>query len=153
MFAYFISLWPAVCLLFSIKVIGLSLTKSPTSGRYRMATYCFAIISLGSAVFISYPLFFFISMGNAFGPSSASFFTYALPILPFIAFGYSALSLFPFLSAEKGRKAVLGMVGLVILWVLWTFFREIIRWPQGYGLGVEKRNHGIVLLAALASRL
>ena len=129
------SYWTAVCVVLIAVIIAASLTQTPTRRRYMTAAWCFAIISFGSAFFAVFPMFFGIGMANAFGPRSVSPVAYVLPILSLVAFGYSALSLFPFMSAERGRKVVLVVVALAALWAVWAFVSTIIRWPQSQGGG------------------
>ena len=129
------SYWTAVCTVLIAVIIWASLTQTPTRKRYMIAAWCFAIISFGSAWFAVFPMFFGIGMANAFGPRSVSPLAYFLPILSVVAFGYPALSLFPLMSAEKGRKVVLVVVGLAALWAVWAFVSTVIRWPQSQGGG------------------
>jgi hypothetical protein len=100
-----------------------------------IAAWCFAIISFGSALLTVLPMFFGIHMANAFGPRSVSPLAYILPLLSLVAFGYPALSLFPFMSAEKGLKVVLVIVTLAALWATWSFVSNVIGWPQSTGGG------------------
>lgn len=124
-----------MCVILIAIIIVASLSETPSRRRYLIAAWSFAILSFGSVLIRVFPLFFDIQMANAFGPRSMSSAAYIFPIFVILAFGYPALSLFPFMSAETGRKVVLAIVGLVVLWSTFLFLRTMIRWPQSQGGG------------------
>jgi hypothetical protein len=97
-----------------------------------IAAWSFAINSFGSGLFAVFPMFFAVFMANAFDPRPVSPLAYVIPVHSIVAFGCPALSLLPFISAEKGRKVVLEVFAL---WAVWAFLSTGIRWPQNQGGG------------------
>lgn len=133
MFGIWMSYWSAACAILVAIIVVASLSQTPTRRRYLTAASAFAILSLGTAASLAFPLFLNIEMANAFGPRSVSALAYLLPTVGILALTYPALSLFPFMSAEKGRKVLLAAVGLAVVWTLVSFVRTMIRWPQSQG--------------------
>jgi magnesium-transporting ATPase (P-type) len=98
------SYWSAMCLVLVVLIIFPSWSEQPTRRRYLTSAWCFAILTLGSVFLAVYPMFFNIRMANGFGPRPVSSAAYVLPLFVILGFSYPALSLFPFMSAEKVGK-------------------------------------------------
>lgn len=144
MFGTWMSYWTTLCVVLASVIVLASLSVSRR--RYWIAVWCFAVICFGSAFFAVFPMFFGIGMANAFGPRSVSPVAYLGPLLAIIAFGYPSLSLFPFMSADRGRKVVLIIVGLVVIFTVGSFISTAIRWPQTQGGGAMGGMMGIFFL-------
>ncbi|MBL9167562.1 MAG: hypothetical protein JNN07_07455 [Verrucomicrobiales bacterium] len=69
---------------------------------------------------MAFLMYYNTGMANAFGAGSFSPLAYVVPVLYLVALSYLALSLFPFMSAEKLRKLVPVFVVLAALWSVWA---------------------------------
>ena len=77
---------------------------------------------------------------------------YLRPGLVTVAYGYAALSVFPFLSANRARRNVVALVGLVIIINLGAFIFAAFPWPAADGR-IPQVDIGIICYLLLWLRI
>ena len=130
MFGTWISYWTTLSVVLAAVIVTASLAVSRR--RYWIAVISFAAIAFGSCSFVIFPMVLEIRMENAFHPGSVSPIALIRPLIDISMRVYPALSLFPFMSAACGRKIVLAIAGIVVLFSVGSFISDVIRWGQGY---------------------
>lgn len=142
--------WMALRVVLASVIVVASLAISRQ--RYWVAVLSFALMCLGSLFFTVYPILFGIGMANAFGPRDVYSMAYLRPALVTLAYGYAALSVFPFLSAKRARRNVVVLVGLVIIINLGAFIYTAFPWPAADGR-IPQVDIGIICYLLLWLRI
>ena len=128
------SYWGAATIALAAVIVFLSLV--PSSSRHRVAVICYTVIAAGSAGMAVFPMFFGISMANAFGPSQVPLLGYVVPLLTFALILLPAVLLW--LSAKCCHFIALLMFGAAILFSVGYAIYSALRWhgyaDSGYGL-------------------
>ncbi len=95
------SYWYSAAFLLSCIAVAASLRA--TRARYWVAVSTYALIVVGSAGMAAFPMFFNISMANAFGARHVSPVAYFFPLVVLAFFAIPAVALFPFVPLSKAR--------------------------------------------------
>ena len=127
------SYWSTATIALAAVIVFLSL--APSRGRHRAAVICYTVIAAGIAGMAVFPMFFGISMANAFGPSQVPLLGYVAPLLTF------ALILLPacllWVSSERCRLIALLVFGTVVFFSIGYAIYSALRWhgyaDSGYG--------------------
>ena len=117
------------CLVLVCIVVVSSLYKTRRS--YRIALGCYTVIALVAAFQALLPYILGISMANAFNSSNKVPLTgYIMPLLTFAGYIYPALSLYPFMSAKRGRIIAFTFAALSVVFAVGSFVVEAVQWPH-----------------------
>jgi hypothetical protein len=106
MYGVYMSYWYSAAFLLSCIAVAASLRATPT--RYWIAVSAYSLVVVGSAAMAVFPMFFNISMANAFGPHNVSPVAYLLPLATLTFFAIPAVALFPFVQLSKAKW--IGMI-------------------------------------------
>lgn len=128
MYGFAFSLWGFIIAVLATVIIGVSFSRS--RWQYWIAVSCFTAIALGAGLITVSSILFSIGLGDAFGPGRASPLRLLLPLGLTFIYLFSVLSLFPFIPAKFGKKVVLGIVGLFLLFCLGSFVKSAFRQPS-----------------------
>ena len=96
MFGVYMSYWQSAA--FVLACIALFATLRASKARYWIALSAYALIVIGSAAMATFPMFFGISMANAFGPRNVS------SMLTSFLFSRSPFSRFPVLAYFRSYR-------------------------------------------------
>jgi hypothetical protein len=113
MYGVYVQRWYAAA--FGLAVIIILASLRPGRRRYWLAFAAYGLFAIGTAVAIVFPIFFQISLANAFGPSQASAKVYLVPLLILIVAVVPAFALLPALRSSTARRIAAIFFGLPLL--------------------------------------
>ena len=144
MFGVYMSYWQSAA--FVLACIAVFATLLASKARYWIALSAYALIVIGSAAMATFPMFFGISMANAFGPRNVSSMltSFLCSRSPFRA---SSLGLFPFVSRATARRVAAVLFGGAVLIAIGFTLYSLFTRPRAYfGSGPAYGQLGLLFL-------
>lgn len=127
MYGVYLDRWYSAA--FGLAIIIILASFVPTRRRYWLAFAAYGLLAVGTAIAIVFPIFFQISLANAFGPSPASLMVYVTPLLIVLVALVPAFALLPAVPSSTSKRIATIFLGLPLLtaaiFTIMALFRRI----------------------------